>query len=121
MGRQLMGGHCDKYGCGYPLLLKSDDGETQEWSCTVCEIKDLEARIAELEKDERKRSNLLQKKIASMVEENYWSNEDHKKKNETIATLREALESISKNACCEPCQEAKLVARSALKECFGDN
>lgn len=29
---------------------------------------------------------------------------------------REALESISKNTCCEPCQEAKNVAREALKD-----
>lgn len=29
--------------------------------------------------------------------------------------LREALESISKNSCCEQCQEAKLVASKALE------
>jgi len=28
--------------------------------------------------------------------------------------LREAIESIAKNTCCEPCQEAALVARQAL-------
>jgi hypothetical protein len=31
------------------------------------------------------------------------------------ARLREALESISKNTCCEPCQEAKIVANKALE------
>jgi hypothetical protein len=31
------------------------------------------------------------------------------------ARLREALESISKNTCCKPCQEAKKVALQALK------
>jgi hypothetical protein len=31
------------------------------------------------------------------------------------ARLREALESISKNTCCEPCQEAKKVAKKALE------
>jgi len=34
---------------------------------------------------------------------------------EENARLREALESISKNTCCEPCQEAKKVAINALK------
>ena len=29
--------------------------------------------------------------------------------------LREALESISKNSCCETCQQAKLVALEALR------
>lgn len=32
-----------------------------------------------------------------------------------ITRLREALESISKNTCCEPCQEAKKVAINALE------
>lgn len=31
-----------------------------------------------------------------------------------VARYREALESIAANTCCEPCQEAKLVAKSAL-------
>lgn len=30
--------------------------------------------------------------------------------------MRDALESISKNGCCKPCQEAKLVAKSALEK-----
>lgn len=30
--------------------------------------------------------------------------------------LREALQSIAANTCCEPCQEAKLVAQAALEE-----
>lgn len=38
----------------------------------------------------------------------------NKKLQEENKTMREALESISKNSCCEPCQEAKLVAREAL-------
>ena len=32
-----------------------------------------------------------------------------------LAALREALESIAKNTCCERCQEAALVARAALR------
>jgi hypothetical protein len=34
---------------------------------------------------------------------------------ETIKTLTDALVSISKNGCCQTCQEAKLVALKALK------
>ena len=30
--------------------------------------------------------------------------------------LVEAMKSIANNACCKPCQEAKLVARKALKD-----
>ena len=33
-----------------------------------------------------------------------------------IERLRDVLESIAANTCCEPCQEAKLVAKAALKE-----
>jgi hypothetical protein len=33
-----------------------------------------------------------------------------------IARLREVLQSISNNTCCDNCQEAALVARAALKE-----
>jgi hypothetical protein len=33
-----------------------------------------------------------------------------------IERLREALQSISNNTCCDNCQEAALVARAALKE-----
>ena len=33
-----------------------------------------------------------------------------------IERLREALQSIASNTCCEGCQEAALVARAALKE-----
>ena len=40
---------------------------------------------------------------------------DHLYKTE-IAQLREALQSISNNTCCDNCQEAALVARAALKE-----
>jgi len=32
-----------------------------------------------------------------------------------IERLREALQSISNNTCCDNCQEAALVARAALK------
>ena len=41
---------------------------------------------------------------------------ENAKLKEENARLREALESISKNACCESCQEAKKVAINALKE-----
>lgn len=34
----------------------------------------------------------------------------------TISRLREALGSIARNTCCDKCQEAALVARTALKE-----
>lgn len=34
--------------------------------------------------------------------------------------LREVLQSIASNTCCEPCQEAKLVAQAALLEGEGD-
>jgi hypothetical protein len=40
---------------------------------------------------------------------------DHLYKTE-IKQLREALQSISNNTCCDNCQEAALVARAALKE-----
>jgi hypothetical protein len=43
-----------------------------------------------------------------------WS-EKCKRQREEIVRLREALESISKNSCCEQCQEAKIVARKALE------
>jgi flagellar biosynthesis/type III secretory pathway protein FliH len=33
-----------------------------------------------------------------------------------MGKLREALQSISNNTCCDNCQEAALVARAALKE-----
>ena len=33
--RNLLRGRCNK--CGYPLLLKPDDSETQKWECAVCE------------------------------------------------------------------------------------
>ena len=33
-----------------------------------------------------------------------------------LERLRDVLESIAANTCCEPCQEAKLVAKAALKE-----
>ena len=33
-----------------------------------------------------------------------------------VRRLREALQSIASNTCCEPCQEAKLVAQAALTE-----
>ena len=34
--------------------------------------------------------------------------------------LVEALESIANNSCCEPCQEAKLVAQQALAKYRGE-
>ena len=33
-----------------------------------------------------------------------------------IERLRAALESIANNTCCDPCQEAKLVAKAALEQ-----
>ena len=33
-----------------------------------------------------------------------------------IARLREALQSIANNTCCDKCQEATLVARAALQQ-----
>ena len=38
------------------------------------------------------------------------------KADDEIERLREALQSISNNTCCDNCQEAALVARAALKE-----
>ena len=37
-----------------------------------------------------------------------------------IARLREALQSIAANSCCDKCQEAALVARQALQESSND-
>ena len=42
--------------------------------------------------------------------------EQLEKLQESNRIMKDALESISKNGCCEPCQEAKLVAISALKK-----
>ena len=41
---------------------------------------------------------------------------DLEKQDAEIKRLREVLQSISNNTCCDNCQEAALVARAALKE-----
>jgi len=41
---------------------------------------------------------------------------DLEKQDAEIKRLREVLQSISNNTCCDDCQEAALVARAALKE-----
>ena len=46
-----------------------------------------------------------------------WNNEFvSKEAADEIERLRDALQSISNNTCCDNCQEAALVARAALKE-----
>lgn len=44
------------------------------------------------------------------------SSQDHKWLIERVKKLTEALESISKNSCCDQCQQAKYVALKALEE-----
>jgi hypothetical protein len=41
---------------------------------------------------------------------------DLEKQDAEIKRLRDVLQSISNNTCCDNCQEAALVARAALKE-----
>ena len=41
---------------------------------------------------------------------------DLEKQDAEIKRLREALQSISNNTCCDNCKEAALVARAALRE-----
>jgi hypothetical protein len=41
---------------------------------------------------------------------------DLEKQDAEIERLRDVLQSISNNTCCDNCQEAALVARAALKE-----
>jgi len=41
---------------------------------------------------------------------------DREKQDAEIKRLRDVLQSISNNTCCDNCQEAALVARAALKE-----
>ena len=66
-------------------------------------IKDLEARIAELESD---------------LKEFSMTRVLHRK--ETISKLREALEDIDFSSGCTRCKENQKIAETALKECFGE-
>ena len=104
----------------------SEEDTIEYWQkCHAMEankVNELEARIAELE--EWKKETLRYIPGAGELREK-WQDE-MKKQEETIATLREALENLSKHAggcrvgvggCCD-CRSNE--ARTALKEAFGE-
>ena len=62
----------------------------------------------------RKRCEEINRMLYDQIEQGYALMEIINAKEARIAELEAALESISKNSCCEQCQEAKLVARAAL-------
>jgi hypothetical protein len=65
--------------------------------------------------------DIIERLDAAIKTEDFWvgdQREDNilKDSKKIIEQLREALQSISNNTCCDNCQEAALVARAALKE-----
>ena len=65
--------------------------------------------------------DIIERLDAAIKTEDFWvgdQREDNilKDSKKIIEQLREALQSIFNNTCCDNCQEAALVARAALKE-----
>jgi tRNA(Phe) wybutosine-synthesizing methylase Tyw3 len=78
---------------------------------TENEVKAYEQRIAELEAELH--GTVTTKYHDEIVNEAVLRLLESRAENQR---LREALQSIANNTCCEPCQEAKLVAKAALLE-----
>jgi hypothetical protein len=65
--------------------------------------------------------DIIERLDAAIKTEDFWvgdQREDNilKDSKKIIEQLRDVLQSISNNTCCDRCQEAALVARAALKE-----
>jgi vacuolar-type H+-ATPase subunit I/STV1 len=77
----------------------------------AAQLDEANARIRKLENENRR----LLLEAEALSEAHYRSNESVKELVEREAALIRALGSISRNSCCDTCQEAKLFAISALE------
>lgn len=84
------------------------------------EIEQLRERIKELEYQLAvSRGNFSQERNLFKAEANSLTAERIKCEQQNVKLVK-ALESISKNMCCDSCREAALVAKAALKEVQGE-
>ena len=80
------------------------------WGCLKCGDENIEAMESEIERLTTENA-ALRKDFAQLSDGSMAVSVRQQAEN---AALREALESIAKNTCCDKCQEAALVARKAL-------